>query len=159
MEAIVAVYSDWGIGANGTQPLVIKADRKHFRNVTGNHTIIYGRKTLEDFPNGKILPNRRNIIITRQDIEVEGAEIAHSPEEAVALCGDDERAFIIGGASIYSAMLKYMDKIHLTCIDAKPLSDVFFENLDVSDDFECIERSEEYHEDETSFCFATYTRR
>ena len=74
MDAIVAVYSDWGIGARGTQPVVLKADRKLFKTLTDGATVIVGRKTMEDFPNGKPLKNRRNIVVSRRDIEIEGAE-------------------------------------------------------------------------------------
>ena len=74
LEAIVAVYSDWGIGANGTQPVVVKADRRHFREVTGGSAVIVGRRTLADFPGGRPLKGRENIVLTRQSIEIPGAE-------------------------------------------------------------------------------------
>ena len=64
MEAIVAVYSDWGIGRNGTQPVVLKADRAHFRNLTAGAAVIVGRRTLGDFPGGKPLKGRYNIVVT-----------------------------------------------------------------------------------------------
>ena len=70
MEAIVAVYSDWGIGSGGTQPVVLKADRAHFKELTDGAAVIVGRKTLGDFPGGRPLKGRHNIVITRQDIEV-----------------------------------------------------------------------------------------
>ena len=63
LEAIVAVYSDWGIGANGTQPVVVKADRRHFREVTGGSAVIVGRRTLADFPGGRPLKGRENIVL------------------------------------------------------------------------------------------------
>ena len=85
MEAIVAVYEHWGIGCCGTQPVVVSEDRKHFRNVTAGAAVIVGRKTLADFPGGKPLKNRTNIVITSQDIEIEGAIVVHSVEDAV--CG------------------------------------------------------------------------
>ena len=80
MEAIVAVYSDWGIGLGGTQPVVLKADRAHFRELTAGTAVIVGRKTMEDFPGGKPLKNRHNIVVTRQNIDIPGAEVAHSTE-------------------------------------------------------------------------------
>ena len=70
MDAIVAVYSDWGIGDGGTQPVVLKADRVHFRQVTEGNAVIVGRKTLSDFPGGRPLKNRYNIVVTRQDIQI-----------------------------------------------------------------------------------------
>ena len=66
MNLVVAVDSNWGIGYEGTQQVVIPADRKHFREVTGDGAVIVGRRTLEDFPGGKPLKNRTNIILTRK---------------------------------------------------------------------------------------------
>ena len=79
MEAIVAVYSDWGIGSGGTQPVVLKADRAHFKELTDGAAVIVGRKTLGDFPGGRPLKGRHNIVVTRQDIEVAGAQVATAP--------------------------------------------------------------------------------
>ncbi|MEI3101807.1 MAG: dihydrofolate reductase [Oscillospiraceae bacterium] len=73
MEAIVAVYSDWGIGSGGTQPVVLKADRARFKELTMGAAVIVGRKTLEDFPGGKPLKGRHNIVVSRQKLEIEGA--------------------------------------------------------------------------------------
>ena len=73
MKAIVAVYhehdnAEWGIGKNGTQPLVLAADRKFFRKTTTNSTVIVGYKTMLDFPNSEPLKGRRNIILTIKEI-------------------------------------------------------------------------------------------
>ena len=105
MEAIVAVYSDWGIGSGGTQPVVLKADRAHFKELTDGAAVIVGRKTLGDFPGGRPLKGRHNIVVTRQDIEVAGAQVAHSTGEALALAAEYERCLVIGGASVYKALL------------------------------------------------------
>ena len=56
MDAIVAVYSDWGIGAEGTQPIVIPEDRRHFAKLTRGAAVIVGRRTMEDFPGGNPVP-------------------------------------------------------------------------------------------------------
>ena len=85
MEAIVAVYSDWGIGDGITQPVTLKADRQHFREVTRDAAVIVGRKTLEDFPGGRPLKGRVNIVVTRQQITIPGAFVACSPEAALQL--------------------------------------------------------------------------
>lgn len=79
MDAIVAVYADWGIGAKGTQPLVIPADRRRFRALTMGAAVIVGRRTLDDFPGGRPLPGRENLVLTRQNITIEGAQVVHSP--------------------------------------------------------------------------------
>ena len=125
LEAIVAVYADWGIGARGTQPVVLKADRRHFRAVTGSDAVIVGRRTLEDFPGGRPLKGRRNIVVTRQALEIEGAEVVHSTEEALAAAAGS-RCLVIGGASVYRQFFPYMDTVHITKIDLAPRSDSFF---------------------------------
>ncbi|MGI6029706.1 MAG: dihydrofolate reductase [Candidatus Heteroscillospira sp.] len=159
MEAVVAVYSDWGIGRNGTQPVVVSADRKHFREVTGSSAVIVGRKTLADFPGGRPLKNRVNIVITRQDIEIEGAVIAHSPEEAVKLAEAFPRVCVIGGASIYRKMLPWCSRAHVTVLDCAPESDVFFPNLDESPDWYCAEPGDWQEENGVRYRFATYERK
>ena len=80
MDAIVAVYADWGIGAKGTQPLVIPADRRRFRELTMGAAVIVGRRTLDDFPGGRPLPGRENFVLTRRNITIEGAQVVHSPD-------------------------------------------------------------------------------
>ena len=130
MELIVAVYDDWGIGADGTQPIALSADRKFFRETTKGAMVIVGRKTLADFPGGRPLPNRVNVVLTRQDIAIDGVEICHSPEEAVALAKTAERAMVIGGGSVYKQMLPYCDTAYVTKVHTQPKSDTFFPNLD-----------------------------
>ena len=100
MELIVAVYDDWGIGRDGTQPVALSADRKFFRQTTKGAMVIVGRKTLGDFPGGKPLPNRVNVVLTRGNPQIEGVQICHSPQEATELAQTAERALVIGGGSV-----------------------------------------------------------
>ena len=158
MEAIVAVFSDWGIGSEGTQQIVLKADRAHFRELTAGAAVIVGRRTLGDFPGGRPLKGRANIVVTRQEIEIEGAEVAHSTEEAVALAAKYPRTLVIGGASIYRQFLPYVDTVHITKIDRAPRSDSFFENLDASPDWQALEPEVWQEENGVRYCFLTYKR-
>ena len=130
MELIVAVYDDWGIGKDGTQPVALSADRKFFRETTSGATVIVGRKTLADFPGGRPLPNRVNVVLTRQNIEIDGVVICHSPEEAAKLAQNADRAIVIGGGSVYKQMLPFCDTAYITKVHATPESDTFFPNLD-----------------------------
>ena len=130
MELIVAVYDDWGIGANGTQPVALSADRKFFRETTRGAMVIVGRKTLADFPGGKPLPGRVNVVLTRGNAELEGVVVCHSPEEAAQQAAKAERAFVIGGGSIYRQMINYCDRAYVTKVHCTPQSDTFFPNLD-----------------------------
>ena len=130
MELIVAVYDDWGIGKDGTQPIALSADRKFFRETTRGAMVIVGRKTLADFPGGRPLPNRVNVVMTRQNAEIPDVVICHSPAEAVELAKTAERAMVIGGGSIYKQMLPYCDTAYITKVHTAPVSDTFFPNLD-----------------------------
>lgn len=135
MELIVAVYDDWGIGKDGTQPVALSADRKFFRETTKGAMVIVGRKTLADFPGGRPLPNRMNVVLTRQNIEIPGVEVCNSPEEAAKLAKTASKAMVIGGGSIYRQMLPMCDTAYVTKVHAKPESDTFFPDLDAAPDW------------------------
>lgn len=158
MDAIVAVFSDWGIGAKGTQPIVLKADRAHFVEVTRGAAVIVGRRTMEDFPGGKPLRGRRNIVVTRQDITIEGAEVVHSTQEAIAAAERFDKCLVIGGASVYMQFLPHLKRIFVTKIDAAPHSDAYFPDLDASEEWERTEESEWREEDGIRYQFVTYER-
>ena len=130
MELIVAVYDDWGIGCCGTQPIALSADRKFFRETSRGAMVIAGRKTIGDFPGQKPLPGRVNIALTRQELEIPGFTVCHSPEEAVEMAKNAERCFVIGGGSIYRQMLPYCDTAYITKVHTTTESDTYFPNLD-----------------------------
>ena len=158
MEAIVAVFSDWGIGSEGTQQVVLKADRAHFRELTAGAAVIVGRRTLADFPGGRPLKGRSNIVVTRRDITIEGAEVAHSTDKALAIAAKYPRTLVIGGASVYRQFLPYLDLVHVTQIDLRPKSDSYFENLDASPAWRLREAGDWQEEDGVSYRFVTYER-
>ena len=159
MDAIVAVYSDWGIGDGGTQPVVLKADRRHFRSLTDGSAVIVGRKTLADFPGGKPLANRFNIVVSRQGINVDGALVVHSTGEALDAAEDFEQCFVIGGASVYMQFFNYLERVYVTKIDTEPQSDSFFPNLDRNPEWECVSQEPWEEEDGIRFCFCTYEKK
>ena len=130
MELIVAVYDDWGIGKDGTQPIALSADRKFFRQTTKGAMVIVGRRTIEDFPGQQPLPGRVNVVLTRKRGEIPGFTVCGSPEEAGKLADMAPRAMVIGGGSIYSQMLPMCDTAYVTKVHIKPESDTFFPNLD-----------------------------
>lgn len=159
MDAIVAVYSDWGIGDGGTQPVVLKADRRHFRSLTDGSAVIVGRKTLADFPGGKPLTNRFNIVVSRQGINVDGALVVHSTGEALDAAEDFEQCFVIGGASVYMQFFNYLERVYVTKIDIEPPSDSFFPNLDRNPEWECVSQEPWEEEDGIRYCFCTYEKK
>ena len=130
MELIVAVYDDWGIGADGTQPVALSAERKFFRETTRGAMVIVGRRTIADFPGQKPLPGRVNVALTRSNAEIPGFTVCASPEEAAQLSKTAQRAMVIGGGSIYRQMLPYCDTAYVTKVHCTPDSDTFFPNLD-----------------------------
>ena len=158
MDAIVAVYADWGIGAGGTQPVTLRADRKRFREATDGAAVIVGRRTLEDFPGGKPLPGRHNIVLTRQEIEIPGAEVVHTVEAAAAAARNYERCLVIGGASVYRQMFPHIDRALVTQIDLAPVSDSFFPNLDDDPAWTLTDAAPWQEENGVRYRFCTYER-
>lgn len=162
MEAIVAVYHDWGIGKDGTQSVVLHADRRHFREITKDAAIIVGRKTLADFPGGKPLPGRTNIVMTRQMPAIDGAAVVHSAAEALAEAEQHSRCIVVGGARVYRALFEYLDTVYVTKIFLNPESDSFFPDLDHMAGWELVSQSAvmEEKQSETSesirYMFCTY---
>ena len=135
MELIAAVYEDWGIGKDGTQPIALSADRKFFRETTRGAMVIVGRRTIEDFPGKKPLPGRVNVALTRTEKEIPGFTVCTGPEEAAALAKTAERAMVIGGGSVYRQMLPMCDTAYITKVHCKPESDTFFPDLDEDPDW------------------------
>ncbi|MCM1150388.1 MAG: dihydrofolate reductase [Butyricicoccus sp.] len=158
MDAIVAVYSDWGIGCGGTQPVTLRADRRRFREVTEGAAVIVGRKTLADFPGGAPLKGRVNIVLTRREPEIPGAVIAHDAAAALAEAKKYPRAIVIGGESVYRQLLPHIDRVFVTKIAAAPRSDVFFPDLDAAPDWRVTDPGEELEEDGVVYRFVTYER-
>ena len=158
MELIVAVYEDWGIGKDGTQPVALSADRKFFRETTRGAKVIVGRRTIEDFPGKKPLPGRVNIALSRKAEQIPGFTLCRSPEEAAEMAKTVERAFVIGGGSIYRQMLDFCERAYVTKVHAKPESDTFFPNLDEDEAWELTEVLQSGEEDGISYEMCLYCR-
>lgn len=128
ISLIVAVDENNGIGKNNQLPWHLPADLKHFKNLTTGHPIIMGRKTFESI--GKALPNRHNIVISRQsDYFAEGTSVVSSLNEAFALCEDSDEAFVIGGAEIFGHALPLANVLYLTIIHHQFEADTFFPKI------------------------------
>ncbi len=159
MELIVAVYDDWGIGRDGTQPIALSADRKFFRETTRGAMVIAGRKTIGDFPGQKPLPGRMNVAISRNANEIPGFTLCKSVEEAAELAKTAERAMVIGGGSIYKQMLPYCDAAYITKVHVTPESDTFFPNLDEREDWYLAETLQSGEENGIGYEMLLYKRR
>ena len=130
INIIVAIAENRAIGFENKLLYWLPNDLKRFKSLTTGRTIIMGRKTFESLPKGA-LPNRRNIVLSRQDIKFPGAERFSSLEAALAQCQADEEVFIIGGASVYQEALPLADKLCITHIDDTPeQADAFFPEID-----------------------------
>lgn len=116
----LARASNGVIGRDGGLPWHLPADLKRFKAQTIGRPMIMGRKTFESFP--APLPGRRHIVLTHdRDWSAVGAEVAHDPEAALALAGDD--AAVIGGADIFALFLDRADRVELTEVHAAPEGD------------------------------------
>ena len=158
MELIVAVYEDWGIGKDGTQPVALTADRKFFRETTRGAMVIVGRRTIEDFPGQKPLPGRVNVALTRGNPDLPGFTVCHSPEEAAELAKTADRAMVIGGGSIYQQMLPLCDTAYVTKVHCQPESDTFFPKLDQYPQWKLTERLQSGEEDGVAYEMCLYKR-
>lgn len=112
ISIIVAVAENGVIGDRNRLLWHISEDLRRFKALTTGHPVVMGRKTCESL--GRPLPNRRNVVISRQETQIAGCEVVHSLDEALALFPADEEVFIIGGAQIYAAALPIADRFYLT---------------------------------------------
>lgn len=162
MNLIVAVDKNWAIGCNNKLLVSIPSDMKFFRETTSGGVVVCGRKTLETFPNGRPLPNRINIILTRNmDYEVKGAIVCHSVEEVLEELKkyNDEDIYIIGGEAVYRQFLPYCNLAHVTKIDHNFEADAFFPNLDEMEEWEITADSEEHTYFDLEYHFLKYERK
>ncbi|MBR3607092.1 MAG: dihydrofolate reductase [Lachnospiraceae bacterium] len=161
MNMIVAVDEHWGIGNKNELLIRIPADMKLFREETTGKVVVLGRKTLETFPGGLPLKNRKNIILSsKKDFQVKDAQVVHSLEELLEELKnyEEEEIYIIGGESVYRMMLDYCKKIHVTKIDRTYEADAFFPNLDEKKEWKVTVESEEQSYFDTTYRFVQYER-
>ena len=159
ISIIVAIAQNGTIGDKNALLWHIKEDMRFFRTTTSGHPVIMGRKTFESL-GSKPLPKRKNIVITRSDVEFEGAFVAHSLEEAIAMADDDAEVFIMGGAQIYAQALDIANRMYITRVERDYEGDTSFPEVDYSKwklvAEERYERGEDY---DSPFSFLTYDRK
>ena len=157
ISIIAAVSSNGVIGNKGQLLWHISEDMRRFRELTTGHPVVMGRKTWESI--GKALPNRTNVVVTRQDATFEGAITAHSLSEALSMFDDSEEVFILGGSQIYAEAIDLADRMYITEVcryyegDAKFPSWAKFDWRKVSS--EAHDRGKSY---DYSFIFEVYER-
>lgn len=159
MKAIAAVASHWGIGAHNDLLFHIPEDLRFFRRNTAGGTVILGRKNLESFPGARPLPNRRHLLLTRQEAFCpEGVEVFHSLPELLDVVRElpPDSVWVIGGGEIYRALLPYCDEALITHVDAAPEADVFFPDLTRTPGWELAEVSDVMQSGDLSYTFCRY---
>ncbi|MEK4249955.1 dihydrofolate reductase [Paenibacillus sp. FSL W7-1287] len=129
ISLIAAMSRERAIGANNQMLWHLPKELAHFKRTTLNKTVVMGRKTYESL--GRPLPNRRNVILTRQqDLHIEGCEIVHTIEEALQKYGDEE-LMITGGGEIYELFLPIADRLYLTKVEVDIAhADAYFPEFD-----------------------------
>ena len=130
MELIVALTENFVIGSEGEIPWHLPADLAHFKKITSGNTIVMGRRTWESI--GRALPNRMNIVLTRQkDFVADGATVIHSLDELLKI-ETMGVLFIIGGGELYQVAFNQVDKLHITRIHTTIDGDTYFPQIDTS---------------------------
>ena len=168
MKLVVAVDKNWGIGNKGELLARVRADLRYFQSLTKGNTVILGSKTLATFPNGRVLKDRTNLVLSRNPgYAPEGAVMVRSLDELFLELKNfnSDEVFVIGGANVYEQLLPYCDTAYVTKFEKSFECDAFFNNLDTSPDWELASVSEEQKtnpetdpEPDMSFYFCTYKR-
>lgn len=158
LSVIAAVGKNGELGNNNKLIWKFKGDLKFFKETTLGHTIVMGRKTFESLP--KILPERKHIIISHQNITIPNIEIYHTIEDFLNQYKEsNEEIFNIGGASIYNALLDYASKIYLTEIEDSAEADAYFPHFDKNSFTSQIISSEEDEKTGIKYKHVLYKRR
>jgi len=131
ISLIAAVAENRVIGNGNALPWRLPADLKHFRELTTGHPVIMGRRNYESI--GRALPQRTNVVVTRQpDYRARDCIVVDSLEAAFEVCGDASEIFIIGGAEIYAQTVDRAGRLYLTLVHAAVPGDTFFPEVDWS---------------------------
>lgn len=136
MIAILHADKDWGIGKRNGLMFSLPKDMKFFRDTTSGNVVVMGYNTLLSFPGSKPLKNRINVVLCEEGIEIEDCICVHNLDSLFEEVRkyEKDKVFVIGGASVYKTLLPYCEKVFLTKVNAEGGADVFFPNLDKSED-------------------------
>jgi dihydrofolate reductase len=158
ISIIVAADENGVIGLDNRLPWRLPADLRHFREITLGKPVLMGRKTFESI--GKPLAGRHNIVLTRQDVRMEGCTVVHSLDEAIDAAGEAAELMIIGGAEIYRESLGLVNRIYLTRVHTAVEGDTWFPDIDYDEWFETsIEEHAADERNEFAYSFEVLERR
>ena len=160
LSLIVAISENNAIGKAGDLLCYLPDDLKHFKALTTGATVVMGKKTFFSLPR-RPLPNRRNIVLTRDEsFQYENTEVAHSIEELQKMLTADEKVFIIGGGEVYRQFMPLAEELHITHIHHTwEDADTFFPEINPT--IWHLTHKEHHEVDDKhpfAFTFATYKR-
>jgi len=159
LSIVVAMDDNNLIGKGNGLPWHLPADLTFFKKITTGHSILMGRKTYDSI--GKTLPNRRNIVITRNtDVSIPGCEVVDSIEKALSITQDEEEIMVIGGANLFEQLLPEVNKLYITRIEGEFEGETYFPHYDEND---WLELSCESHQPDEinkhAYHFITFKRK
>ena len=159
ISLIAAVARQGAIGRDNQLLWRLPEDMARFKALTLGHPVIMGRKTWDSLPERfKPLPGRRNLVLSRQALQLEGAEVFDSLDAALKACAGALRVYVIGGEEIYTAAISRADRLELTEIDADFVADSFFPVWD-RQQFTEIFREKKTNPEGWPYDFVTYQRK
>ena len=161
MNIIASADKNWGIGKEGDLLYNIPEDMKFFRETTTGNVVVMGRATFMTFPGPKALPNRVNIVLTKDESWSAPDVIAvHSVEELFELLKnyDSDSVYVIGGSIVYDLLLPYCDTAYVTKVDSLKEADKYFPNLDEKSEWKLDYISEVSEHNGVNFRFTTYVK-
>lgn len=157
MRAIFHADKDWGIGKSNDLMFSLPKDMKFFRETTKGKVVVMGLNTLKSFPNGKPLKNRVNIVLCPDDVDedvITVHNLAELFEEIKKYPKDD--VFVVGGASVYRALIPHCTEVLVTKVNVSGGADVFVPDLDKDENFTLAYESEAEEDNGYEIKFCTY---
>ncbi|MCQ2397936.1 MAG: dihydrofolate reductase [Sphaerochaetaceae bacterium] len=163
MQAILHCDRNWGIGKHNELMFRLPKDMKYFKEKTLGKVVVMGSNTLLSFPHEKPLKNRINIVLwpggDTSRATRDGFIMVQSLEELFCRIKEyrSEDVFVIGGAMMYRTMLDYCDKVYLTKVDEDGNAEVFFENLDLMNNWSMTQQSQPEDDNGHTIRFTVYS--
>ena len=146
------------IGVKNDLPWHLSNDLKRFKDLTSGHAVVMGRKTMESIVGrlGRPLPNRHNIVLTRQNLELDGVQTVNSLDDLKFI---DQEVFVIGGAEVYKQTIDIADKLYITEVQTEVDGDAFFPVVDMSQWHEISRKSHKKDDkNDYDYDFVVYAR-
>lgn len=160
MDQIVAIDQKSAIGKDGELLFSIPGDLERFKEMTTGAAIVYGRRTMDTFPEGKPLPDRKNYVLTHEPETLpEGCVGVASLDELFQALQGEKSVFVVGGESVYQELLPYCKHAYVTKVDVDGQGNSWFPALDGQEDWELTEESEPKSWNGMNYQFCTYANR